>query len=151
MIHNWAKETDGLSNDVRIFVLDYKKAFDLIDHSLIKLSDYDINPYIINWIGDFLSNRFQRVKLAEDCFSEWQSLPAGVPQGTKLGPWLFIAMIDDLVVPSANGTVKYVDETTVYEVVDSREVSQAQNAINEITQWSEINKFSVTSQEMQRA
>ena len=47
-------------------VLDYKKAFDLIDHSLlmIKLSDYDINPYIINWIGDFLSNRFQRVKLA---------------------------------------------------------------------------------------
>ena len=125
MIHNWAKETDGLSNDVRVSVLDYKKAFDLIDHSLliIKLSDYDINPYIINWIGDFLTNRFQRVKLAEDC------------------PWLIIAMIDDLVVPSANGTVKYVDDTTVYEVVDSREVSQAQNAINEITQWSEINKF----------
>ena len=60
-------------------------------------------------------------------------------------------MIDDLVVASANGTVKYVDDTTVYEVVDSREVSQAQNAINEITQWSEINKFSITSQEMQRA
>ena len=50
-------------------------------------------------------------------------------------------MIDDLVVPSANGTVKYVDDTTVYEVVDSREVSHAQNAINEPTQWSEINKF----------
>ena len=50
-------------------------------------------------------------------------------------------MIDDLVVPSANGTIKYVDDTTVYEVVDSREVSQAQNAIDEITQWSEINKF----------
>ena len=50
-------------------------------------------------------------------------------------------MIDDLVEPSANGTVKYVDDTTVYEVVDRREVSQAQNAINEITQWSEINKF----------
>lgn len=43
--------------------------------------------------------------------------------------------------PSANGSVKYVDDTTVYEVVDSREVSQAQNAINEITQWSGINKF----------
>ena len=143
MIHNRAKETDGLSNDVRVFVLDYKKAFDLIDHSLlmIKLPDYDINPYIINWIGDFLSNRFQRVKLAKDCFSEWQSVPAGVPQGTKLGPWLFIAMIDDLVVPSANGTVKDVDATTVDEVVDSREVSQAQNSINEITQWPEINKF----------
>ena len=50
-------------------------------------------------------------------------------------------MIDDLVVPSANGTVKYVDDTTVYAVVDSREVRHAQNAINETTQWSEINKF----------
>ena len=49
-------------------------------------------------------------------------------------------MIDDLVVPSANGTVRYVDDTTVYEVVDSREVSQAQNAINE-THWSEINNY----------
>ena len=60
-------------NDVRIFVLDYKKALGLIDRSvlMIKLSDYDINPYIINWIGDFLSNRLQRVKLAGDCFSEW--------------------------------------------------------------------------------
>ena len=57
-----------------------------------------------------------------------------VPQGTRLGSWLFITMIDDLVVPSANGTVKYVDDTTVYEVVDSREVSQAQNAVNDITQ-----------------
>ena len=43
-------------------------------------------------------------------------------------------MIDDLVVPSANGTVKYVDDTTVYAVVDSREVSHAQNAMNETTQ-----------------
>ena len=43
--------------------------------------------------------------------------------------------------PSANGTLKYVDDTTVYEVVDSREVNQAQNVINEVTQWSEINKF----------
>ena len=39
------------------------------------------------------------------------------------------------------GNCKYVDDTTVCAVGDSREVSQAQNAINEITQWSEINKF----------
>jgi hypothetical protein len=58
MFHNWAKATDGTGNDVRVFVMDYKKAFDLIDHKLLmaKLSNYSINPYIINWIGDFLSN-----------------------------------------------------------------------------------------------
>ena len=89
MFHNWAKATDGTSNDVRVFVMDYRKAFDLIDHNLLmaKLSNYDINPYIINWIGDFLRNRNQWVKLAEDCFSEWSHTPSGVPQGTKLGPW----------------------------------------------------------------
>ena len=55
MFHNWAKATDGTGNNVRVLVMDYWKAFDLIDHKLImaKLSNYDINPYIINWIGNF--------------------------------------------------------------------------------------------------
>ena len=94
--------------------MDNRKVFDLVDHKLLmaKLSNYDINPYIINWIGNFLSNRNQRVKLAEDCFSEWSH----TPQGTKLGPW-FIAMIDDLQVPTAGGLYKYMDDTTTYEVV----------------------------------
>ena len=119
MFHNWAKATDGTGNDVRVLVMDYRKAFDLIDHKLLmaKLSNYDINPYIINWIGNFLSNRNQRVKLVEDCLSEWSHTPSGVPQGTKLAPWLFIAMIDDLQVPTADGLYKYVDDTTTYEVV----------------------------------
>ena len=80
MFHNWAKATDGAGNDVRVLVMDYRKAFDLIDHKLLmaKLSNYDINSYIINWIGNFLSNyRNQRVKLAEDCFSEWSHTPSG--------------------------------------------------------------------------
>jgi hypothetical protein len=48
----------------------------------------------LNWIIDFLGkDRKQRVKMANDCFSEWGNVPAGVPQGTKLGPWL---MINDL-------------------------------------------------------
>jgi hypothetical protein len=127
MFHNWAKATDGTGNDVRVFVMDYKKAFDLIDHKLLmaKLSNYNINPYIINWIGNFLSNRNQRVKLAEDCFSEWLHMPSGVPQGTKLGLWLFIVMIDNLHVPSADGLYKYVDDTTTYEVIRKNFASKA--------------------------
>ena len=62
MFQNWAKATDGTGNDVKVFVMDYRKAFDLIDHKLLmaKLSNYDINTYIIDWIGNFLSSRNQR-------------------------------------------------------------------------------------------
>ena len=56
MVHNWSKATDGSGADVRVFALDYKKAFDFIDHKLLisKLCRYEINPRIINWILDFL-------------------------------------------------------------------------------------------------
>ena len=47
----------------------------------------------LNWIIDFLKDRKQRVQMANDCFSEWGNVPAGVPQGIKLSPWL---MINDL-------------------------------------------------------
>ena len=56
---------------------------------------YQLDPRF-NWIRDFLSNRSQRIKLSEGCYSEWGSAPSGVPQGTKLGPWPFLVLINDL-------------------------------------------------------
>ena len=72
--------------------MDYRKAFDPIHHSLLitKLKGLGINPCIINCICDFVMDRQQRVKMTNDIYSEWKDVMAGVPQGTKLAPWLFL-------------------------------------------------------------
>ena len=63
----------------------------------------------------FFSDRSQQIKFASECFSEWGPVPAGAAQGTKLGPWLFVLMINDLDMHAQQW--KYVDDTMVSEVV----------------------------------
>ena len=81
MIDCWSKATDGNGATVRIVLFDFKKAFDLIDHNLLmsKLRQLELDSRVINWLKDFLTNRYQRTKLASDCYSEW----GRVPQGSK--------------------------------------------------------------------
>ncbi len=93
-------------------------AFELlyIDHTILtgKLARLDLPYEIVCWIVDFLKCCKQRVKLVNDCKSEWRDVPAGVPQGTKLGPWLFVLMIEDIKVTNTD-LWKYVDDTTIAE------------------------------------
>ena len=65
MLHHWFLETDGNGSTIRTILFDYRKAFDLIDHGILidKLSRLELPPSVINWITDFLTDRFQRVKL----------------------------------------------------------------------------------------
>ena len=118
MLHSLSLGTDGNGATVRTLLLDYHKAFDSINHSVRvrKLRNQCKLPAsIINWIIDFLSDRSHRIKIASECFSKWGPVPAGLPQGTKLGPWLFVLMINNLDTNAQQW--KYVDDTTVSEVV----------------------------------
>ena len=64
LIHRWSQSTDGNGASVRSLLLDYRKAFDLVDHTILirKLTGLGLMPSVFKWIVDFLSGRYQRVK-----------------------------------------------------------------------------------------
>ena len=88
MTHRCSKATDSPGATI-IVTYDYRKAFDLIDHYILvkKINDLQILRTVACWVVDFLMNGYQRVKLS-NVHSDWERVPSGVAQGTKLGPWL---------------------------------------------------------------
>ena len=145
MMNNWLRALDAPSHYLRVCFVDFSKAFDRINHNILveKLLSLGVRACLIPWICDFLSNRRQCVKV-HGSLSDWVFMKGGVPQGTKLGPVLFLVMINDLELQNQNMSHwKYVDDVTISENLIKGEPSNLQSAIDKIQQWADVNDMKI--------
>ena len=141
--HHWLKWLDRTTDFVRVFSFDFSKAVDSVPHAIVcnKLMSLDINPYVINWIVSFFSNRKQTVVVG-GIVTEFASIKRGVLQGTVLGPILFSIMVNDVrpVYLERNLLLKYADHLTL-DVPVSAHQDHSFIEVNSIQHWAVRNRM----------
>lgn len=129
---------DKSSGAVRILAVDFSKAFDKLPHQVIvdACVSFNLSTNIITWICSFLQQRLQRV-VCSNRFSNWIPVQSGVPQGSVVGPLLFILTVDDLNPVCENSTiVKYADDMVILHFMRSSQDDHLQNEWDHIQEWS---------------
>jgi len=133
----WTKALDE-GYGVDVLYLDYRKAFDSVPHKrlLQKVSLYGINGSALMWIENFLTLRTTRVGV-RGYFSDWFQVLSGVPQGSVLGPLLFLLFVNELHSWIVNSMRMFADDTKVWAYIRSTEDSQSlQKDLDSLTTWS---------------
>ena len=136
-LNDWTLNFDnGICTNV--IYLDYAKCFDSVCHSklLYKLKKYGISGLALDWISNFLCNRTQHVKI-NSSVSSAAIVESGVPQGTVLGPLLFLIYSADLPKVIKHSKLSmYADDTKLYKTIsNNNDFMLLQEGLNEILVW----------------
>ena len=136
--------TQSIDNgdEVDVIFLDFCKAFDKVPHRklLQKLYAYEIRGKVHAWIKEFLSGREQRV-IVNGSQSTWINITSGIPQGSVLGPVLFLVFINDLPEVIKVLIKLFADDAKFYFVVTSNAYNRAQLSLNRAVDWSKVWKM----------
>jgi hypothetical protein len=127
----------SLSDDVYLISFDFQKAFDSVPHRrlITKLKSYNLDFRIVRWIENWLNQRTFRVRVGE-YFSDEGRAPSGVPQGSVLGPLLFLLYIDDIADDIKYCDVRlYADDTLLIGTVKQNEHWKIQYDIDILNNW----------------
>ena len=120
-----------------IIYTDFKKAFDSVAHKrlLVKLKNHGVKGDILKWIESLLTDRIQSVKV-NDSRSKWSKVLSGIPQGSVIGPLLFVIFINDMPDLIKNSCKLFADDCKVYGKNSDNGVS-IQNDIDSMWNWSQ--------------
>ena len=135
-----------LSDDANadVIYLDFAKAFDKVDHNILmhKLECLGITGKVLQWVKVFLSNRTQTV-IVDGEHSLPQIVISGVPQGTVLGPLLFIVFINDIFGTVNHSVIRsFADDTRLTKQIHSVEDQiELQNDLNAVIKWAAQNNM----------
>lgn len=118
-------------------LLDFSKAFDKVDHTklCLKLDHYGIRRNTINWIRHFLTGRTQLVAINGKSSTKIE-VKSGVPQGTVLGPLLFLIYINDLPEQVKSKIRLLADDSYLYRTIENiQDTVMLQNDLNSLIEW----------------
>ena len=123
--------------DIDVIYLDFSKAFDTVPHQRLinKLKTYGIDGNILNWIASFLKDRQQRVRV-NNSFSNFEPVLSGIPQGSILGPVLFIIFINDLPDVVSSTCKIFADDTKIYGPSSNNSIIQSD--LLKLLEWSDL-------------
>ena len=133
----WTKALDN-SLSIDTIYLDFMKAFDTVPHRRLvhKLAAFGIINPILGWVNEFLTGRVQQVCVS-GTKSEWAKVSSGIPQGSVLGPVLFVLYINDLPSNIKSNIFMFADDTKLFRTIETPiDQHTLQDDLNQLTQWS---------------